>query len=219
MTGANRSALDEAGISYTTIHTHPANHAGYFPGSTQMHLIVHMDPDTGRILGAQGVGEQGVDKRIDILATAIRAGLAADSLIDLDLCYSPPYGSAKDPVSMIGYVADNVLSGQTKLWYPEQLEWARTSAFILDARTAKEFATGHLPEAVNIPHVELRDRLDEVLQLAAGRPIAVMCQSGVRSYIAHRILVAHGFDSQSLSGGMLTLRSWLGQEASSTLTT
>jgi rhodanese-related sulfurtransferase len=218
MTGANRGALEDAGISYTTIHVHPANHAGYFPGGSQMHLIVHIDPTTGRILGAQGVGQDGVDKRIDVLATAIRGGLTAADLIDIDLCYSPPFGSAKDPITMIGFVADNVLSEQTSLWYPEQLEWARSSALVLDVRTAKEFATGHLPEAVNIPHVELRGRLEEVRALAGDRPIAVMCQSGVRSYIAHRILAGNGFTSQSLSGGMLTLRAWLGDEASTVLT-
>jgi rhodanese-related sulfurtransferase len=217
MTGANRSALADAGREFTTIHTHPANHAGYFPGATMMHLIVHIDPTTGEILGAQGVGADGVDKRIDVLATAIRAGLSAPELIDLDLCYSPPYGSAKDPVTMVGFVADNILSGQTKLWYVEQLDWARQEAFLLDVRTAKEFSTGHLPEATNIPHTELRDRLDDVRHLAAGRPIAVMCQSGVRSYIAHRILVAAGFNSATFSGGMLTLRAWLGRAAATTL--
>jgi len=217
MTGANRASLDQAGRTYTTIHTHPGSHAGYFPGATTMHIIVHLDPASGEILGAQAVGEDGVDKRIDILATAIKAKLRAPDLIDLDLCYAPPYGSAKDPITMIGFMADNVLTGQTRLWHPEQLDWARTEAFLLDVRTPAEFATGHLPEAANIPHTQLRDRLDEVRQAAAGRAIAVMCQSGVRSYIAHRILMAAGFDSATLSGGMLTLRAWLGTDAATTL--
>jgi len=218
MTGANRAALDQAGRAYITIHTHPSSHAGYFPGAKQMHLIVHIDPLTGEILGAQGVGEDGVDKRIDVLATAIRGGLTAPDLIDLDLCYSPPFGSAKDPVTMVGLVADNVVSGQTTLWHPEDCEWARSEkVLLLDVRTPQEFATGHLPEAVNIAHTQLRGRLDEVRELAAGRPVAVMCQSGVRSYIAHRILIAAGFDSSTLSGGMLTLRAWLGAQATTIL--
>jgi len=142
----------------------------------------------------------------------MRAGLKAPDLIDLDLCYSPPYGSAKDPVNMIGFLADNVLTSQLRLWQPDELDWARQDAFILDVRTANEFAKGHLPEAVNIPHTQLRARLDEVKAAAAGRPIAVTCQSGVRSYIAHRILAGAGFESRSLSGGMLTMRAWLGSD-------
>ena len=211
MTGANRASLTGAGIPFSTIHTHPLGHAGYFPGAKQVHLMVHIGAD-GRLLGAQGVGEQNVDKRIDVLATAMRAGLKAPDLIDLDLCYSPPYGSAKDPVNMIGFLADNVLSSQLRLWQPDELDWARQDAFILDVRTANEFAKGHLPEAVNIPHTQLRARLDEVKAAAAGRPIAVTCQSGVRSYIAHRILAGAGFESRSLSGGMLTMRAWLGSD-------
>ncbi|MCL2471158.1 MAG: FAD-dependent oxidoreductase [Propionibacteriaceae bacterium] len=218
MTGANRATLDDTGRNYTTIHTHPGNHAGYFPGSTQMHLMVHVDLDSGLILGAQGVGGEGVDKRLDILATAMRAGLTAPGLMDLDLCYSPPYGAAKDPITMVGMVADNVVTGQTRLWHPEQLDWARSQdVLLLDVRSESEFASGHLPEAVNIPHTKLRSRLDEVRQLVAGRPVAVMCQSGVRSYIAHRVLVAAGFDSATLSGGMLTLKAWLGPDAETTL--
>ena len=218
MTGANRASLDAAGREYTTIHTHPTNHAGWFPGAEQMHMVVHIDAVTGEILGAQCVGKEGVDKRIDVLATAMRGGITAPSLIDLDLAYSPPYGSAKDPVTMIGLIADNVLTGQTKLWHPERLDWARCDdVLLLDVRTPAEFASGHLPEAVNIAHTELRSRVEEVRALAAGRPVAVMCQSGVRSYIAHRILAAVGFDSATLSGGMLTLKAWLGAEADSIL--
>ncbi|MCL2782647.1 MAG: FAD-dependent oxidoreductase [Propionibacteriaceae bacterium] len=217
MTGANRMGLDAAGMPFTTLHLHPLNHAGYFPGGSQIHLMVHIDPVTGRLLGAQAVGKAGVDKRIDVLATALRAGLAAQDLIDLDLCYSPPYGSAKDAVTMVGFLADNVLTGQTALWQPDEVDWARQQAFVLDVRTPAEFATGHLPEAVNIAHTQVRARLDEVIALAGGRPIAVMCQSGVRSYLAHRILVAAGLTSRTLSGGMLTLRAWLGGQADAVL--
>ena len=210
LTGANRAALDAAGIEYRTLHLHPNQHAGYFPGAAQVHLVVHIRTADGALLGAQAVGTEGVDKRIDVLATAIRAGLRVDDLIDLDLAYSPPYGQAKDPVNLAGMVGENVLTGTLRLWYPEDLDEARENALILDVRTPAEYATGFVPSSVNVPHTELRDRLDEVRAAAAGRAVRVMCQSGVRSAIAHRVLVQAGFDSASLSGGMLTLRAWLG---------
>ncbi|MDR0782707.1 MAG: FAD-dependent oxidoreductase [Propionibacteriaceae bacterium] len=213
-TGANRAQLTQAGRRYTTIHTHPADHADYFPGGDQLHMITHIDAESGEILGAQAVGKGGVDKRIDVLATAIRAKLDAPSLIDLDLCYSPPYNSAKDPVNVIGLVADNVLTGTTKLWQPEQLDWARSDQVLLvDVRSPQEYGTGRLPEAINLPLPELRDRLDEIADRAAGRPIALICESGRRSYLAHRILAAAGLESCTFSGGMLTLRAWLGLNA------
>ena len=210
LTGANRAALDAAGIEYRTLHLHPNQHAGYFPGAAQVHLVVHIRTADGALLGAQAVGTEGVDKRIDVLATAIRAGLRVDDLIDLDLAYSPPYGQAKDPVNLAGMVGENVLTGTLRLWYPEDLDEARENALILDVRTPAEYATGFVPSSLNVPHTELRDRLDEVRAAAAGRAVRVMCQSGVRSAIAHRVLVQAGFDSASLSGGMLTLRAWLG---------
>ncbi|MBZ6372082.1 MAG: FAD-dependent oxidoreductase, partial [Microbacterium hominis] len=210
LTGANRAALDAAGVEYRTLHLHPNQHAGYFPGAAQVHLVVHIRTADGALLGAQAVGTEGVDKRIDVLATAIRAGLRVDDLIDLDLAYSPPYGQAKDPVNLAGMVGENVLTGTLRLWYPEDLDEARENALILDVRTPAEYATGFVPSSVNVPHTELRDRLDEVRAAAAGRAVRVMCQSGVRSAIAHRVLVQAGFDSASLSGGMLTLRAWLG---------
>ena len=210
LTGANRAALDAAGIEYRTLHLHPNQHAGYFPGAAQVHLVVHIRTADGALLGAQAVGTEGVDKRIDVLATAIRAGLRVDDLIDLDLAYSPPYGQAKDPVNLAGMVGENVLTGTLRLWYPEDLDEARENALILDVRTPAEYATGFVPSSLNVPHTELRDRLDEVRAAAAGRAVRVMCQSGVRSAIAHRVLVQACFDSASLSGGMLTLRAWLG---------
>jgi rhodanese-related sulfurtransferase len=212
LTGANRAGLEAAGRAYTTLHVHPHDHAAWFPGAKQMHLLVHIDPATGELLGAQGVGAAGVDKRIDVIATAMRGGLRAPDLIDLDLCYAPPYGAAKDPVTMVGLVADNVLSGQTRLWQAGDWERAVRESLVLDVRSADEFAGGHLVGAVNIPHTELRGRLQEVRERAGGRPVAVVCQSGVRSYIAHRILAGSGFESATLSGGMLTLRAWLGAE-------
>ena len=209
LTGANRRALDDAGIEYRTVHLHPLNHAGYFPGASQIHLLVHFGTD-GRVLGAQAVGHDGVDKRIDVLATAIKAGFTVDDLIDLDLAYSPPYGSAKDPVNMAGMMASNVLDGSHAIWHAADLPEVLSEALVLDVRSRGEFSSGHLPGALNIPHTELRERMDEVREAAAGRPVRVHCASGMRSYLAHRQLVQAGFDSANLSGGLLTLRAAVG---------
>jgi len=154
-----------------------------------------------------------VDKRIDVLATAIRAGFTAPELIDLDLAYSPIYGSAKDPVNMIGMVGSNVTDGTLRLWYAEEWPAIGDSALVLDVRSQGEYESGHLPGALHVPHTELRDRLDEVRAAAAGRPVRVLCGSGVRSHIAHRVLAQAGFDSASLSGGMLTVQAVLGEGA------
>lgn len=213
LTGANRAALREAGIEADTLHLHPTQHAGYFPGASQMALVVHIRRGDGLVLGAQAVGREGVDKRIDVLSTAIRAGFTAADLIDLDLAYSPVYGSAKDPVNLAGMVGTNVVDGTLALWYAEDWEHLREESLILDVRSAAEFDAGHLPGALHIPHTELRDRLDEVRTAAAGRPVRALCGSGVRSHIAHRLLTQSGFDSASLSGGMLTARAVLGDDA------
>lgn len=217
LTGANRAALQDAGIDARTLHLHPGQHAGYFPGASQIHLVVHVRAGDGLLLGAQAVGPDGVDKRIDVLATAIRAGWTVDQLIDLDLAYAPPYGSAKDPVNMVGMLGENVLNGTLRLWYADDLDAVRESALILDVRTAEEYASGHVPGAPNIPHTELRARLDEIRAAADGRPVRVMCQSGVRSAIAHRVLDQAGIDSASLSGGMLTMRTTLGDRITTVL--
>ncbi|MGA4670169.1 FAD-dependent oxidoreductase [Propionibacteriaceae bacterium Y1923] len=216
LTGANRASLRAAGVEFRTAHLHPNQHAGYFPGAAQVHLVVHFGTD-GRLFGAQAVGTDGVDKRIDVLATALRAGLDVRDLIDLDLSYSPPYGSAKDPVNFIGMVAENVLNQTLGLWQAEDLDRVQATALVLDTRSRAEFATGHLPGALNIPHTELRGRLDEVRAAADGRAVRVMCASGVRSAIAHRVLAQAGFDSASLSGGILTLRAALGERAAEVL--
>lgn len=218
LTGANRRALAESGIEYHTVHLHPLNHAGYFPGASQIHLVLHFGTD-GKVLGAQAVGRDGVDKRIDVFAVAIRAGLKVADLVDLDLAYSPPYGSAKDPVNMAGMMATNVLDGTLRLWHAPDLDEVTDGALLLDVRSREEVADGHLPGALNIPHVELRDRMEEVRRAAAGRPVRVMCASGVRSYLAHRQLAQAGFDSANLSGGMLTLRAALGPELDELLET
>lgn len=219
LTGANRATLIAQGIEHQSVHLHPNQHAGYFPGATQLHLIVHFRPADGMLLGAQAVGADGVDKRIDVLATALRYRGRIGDLVDLDLSYSPPYGNAKDPVNLAGMVGRNLLDGITALWYPWELDEVMADTLVLDTRSPAEFATGHLSGALNIAHTELRGRLDEVTAAAAGRPVRVMCVSGMRSYIAHRVLAGQGFDSATLSGGILTLRAYLGARADDLLVT
>ena len=217
MTGANRASLDAAGISYHTIHLHPNNHAGYFPGASTIDLLVHFRAGDGLLLGAQAVGHDGVEKRIDVLATAIRGGFGVSDLIDLDLAYAPPYGSAKDPVNMAGMAGENVLNGTMKLWYADDLDAVMADQLVLDVRSQAEYASGHVPGSLLVPHTQVRDRLDEIRTAAAGRPLAVMCAAGVRSYLAHRILGQEGLDSSMLSGGMRTLRATLGDRAAAVL--
>ncbi|PFG18700.1 FAD-dependent oxidoreductase [Serinibacter salmoneus] len=222
MTGANRAALESAGIAFETLHLHPGSHAGYFPGAEQIHLLVHLGTGgehEGRLLGAQAVGADGVDKRIDVLATAIRHEAMAADLMDLDLAYAPPYGSAKDPVNLAGMMADNLAEGSLAVWQARDLDAVRGASLILDVRSPGEFASGHIPGALNVPHTQLRERMSEVRAAAAGRPVRVHCASGMRSYLAHRLLVAEGFDSANLSGGILTLEAWLGREAAEVLVT
>jgi len=204
-TGANQATLRKAGIEHEVIHIHPNDHAGYYPGSEQVHLVASFAPD-GTLLGAQGVGRAGVDKRIDVLATAIRARMTADDLAELELAYAPPYGSAKDPVNMLGFVAQNVLDATMPQWQGQDLDQAMATTLLLDVRSRAEFAEGHLTDAHNIPHLELRARLDEVSSLAGGRGISVHCASGVRSYLATRVLLSQGYDARNLSGGWLTLK-------------
>lgn len=203
VTGRNEKALRAAGIPYDAVHLHPTQHASYFPGAKAIHLKLLFAPD-GRILGAQATGTEGVDKRIDVIATAIRAGLTVYDLAELDLAYAPPFGSAKDPVNRAGLVAGNVLAGDLALWHGADMEKVVPDAVLLDVRSAAEYRAGHLPDAVNIPHVELRDRLAEIPE---GLPVLTYCASGFRSYLALRALRQHGWDDvASLSGGMNTFR-------------
>ena len=219
MTGENRQALDAAGTQYFTVHTHANQHAGYFPGAQPVHILMHVGTD-GQILGAQAVGADGVDRRIDVIATAMRAGLKAPDLIDLDLAYAPPYGQAKDPVNQTGMVAHNVLTGELILTGPDALT---EDMPVLDVRTMGEYTAGHMPNSLNIPHTQLRDRLDEVRtwvdESVGERPIVVMCAAGVRSWIGYRIVRAAGLNVTMLSGGIQTLRAWLGEKAEAVLVT
>ncbi len=198
-TGLNSASAKRSGINFDRVVLFSANHATYYPGARNMTLKVLFDKKDGRIIGAQAVGYEGVDKRIDVLATAIKSGMTAYELQELDLAYAPPYSSAKDPVNMAGYVIEDVLGG-IKQYHWENLPdvLADKSAFILDVRTEEEFAAGCFPGAVNIPLDDLRGRISEI---PAGKTVYVNCHSGLRSYIACRILKAYGFDCRNFSGG------------------
>ena len=201
-TGWNEKRARAEGREVRVIHSHPADHAGYYPGAEVMQLKLVVDAETDLILGAQGVGGSGVDKRIDVIATAIRGGLTASDLADLELTYAPQFGSAKDPVNMLGMIADNMATGVTRTiqWHEIEAEVERGSV-LLDVRTRGEYADGTIPTAVNIPVDELRDRFDEI---PAGR-IVVTCAAGVRGHTATRIIRQLGHDDVvNLDGGYKT---------------
>ena len=203
ITGASEKVLARANLPYRKIYVHPADHAGYDPGAEQMTLKLLFAPDTGRVLGAQAVGGHGVDKRIDVIAVAIQAGMTVFDLEEMELCYAPQFGSAKDAVNMAGFVAAGLVRGD----HP-QADMATAldgppddQTILLDVRTPNEFAEGHLPGAVNIPVDDLRGRLGE---LSKDRQILAYCQVGMRGYIATRILLQKGFDVANLGGGYKT---------------
>ena len=207
-TGWNEKRLRQAGRPYRAIHTHPGNHAGYYPGSCQLSLKLLVDPETDEILGAQGVGESGVDKRIDVIATAITGGILASELADLELAYAPQFGSAKDPVNMLGHIAANLRDGLTETIQWHEVDAAvAAGATVLDVRTQSEHDANAIPGSVLIPLDDLRDRLDEV---PAG-DLVVHCAVGLRGYLATRVLEQHrngqGWGRiRNLDGGMKT---WL----------
>jgi rhodanese-related sulfurtransferase len=205
LTGASEKALRRAKRPYRKVFVHPTHHAGYYPGAEAMTLKLLFDPETGKVLGAQAVGGAGVDKRIDVLAVAIQAGLTVFDLEETELAYSPQYGSAKDPINMAGFVASGLLRGDHPQVDFEALLAASSGEhpFLLDVRTAQEFAAGRVPDAVNIPVDDLRSRLGE---MPHDREIAVYCQVGQRGYLATRILRQAGFDAVNVSGGYKTYR-------------
>ncbi len=212
--GLNERAARAAGIEYEKVILSPVSHAAYYPGGKVMTLKLLFEKN-GRILGAQIVGFDGVDKRIDVLAAAMQAKLKATDLCDLDLAYAPPYSSAKDPVNMAGFVAENVLSGKVKqFFYEEALSLPRDgSVTLLDTRTEAEYSRGHAEGFdINIPVDRLRERLEEIDKT---KPVYVMCQSGLRSYIACRILTQNGFNCYNFAGGYRVYHSIRSQEAES----
>lgn len=199
-TGLTERTAKAEGISYDKVILSPVSHAGYYPGAKIMTMKVIYEKDTLKILGAQIIGQEGVDKRIDVLATAISAGIKADMLKDLDLAYAPPYSSAKDPVNMAGFMIENISTGKIKQFHWDEVEKLQSdgSITLLDTRTKGEYAHSHAQGFINIPVDELRERIDE---LDKSKPVYVMCQSGLRSYIACRILSQEGYDCYNFSGG------------------
>lgn len=199
-TGINETAAKQAGIDADKVILSPMNHAGYYPGGKVMTMKVVFEKGTYRLLGAQIVGYEGVDKRIDVLAASIHAGLDAIGLKDLELAYAPPYSSAKDPVNMAGFMIENISQGTLRQFHLEDVPGLLQDDSVtrLDVRTAGEYARGHIEGFSNIPVDELRERLSEI---APERPVYVICQSGLRSYIATRILAGNGFECYNFSGG------------------
>ena len=198
-TGINETNARKSGLDVDTVILSPKSHAGYYPGGKVMTMKVVFEKETYRLLGAQIVGYEGVDKRIDVLATAIHAGLKATELKDLDLAYAPPYSSAKDPVNMAGFMVDNISKG-LKQWHLSDAEKLPKdgSMTLLDTRTVGEYSRGHIKGFQNIPVDELRQRIGEIEE---GKPVYVICQSGLRSYIATRILEGYGFEAYNFAGG------------------
>lgn len=199
-TGINERTAKDAGIDCDKVYLSPSNHASYYPGGTMMTMKVLFEKNTYKLLGAQIVGYEGADKRIDVIATAMHAGMTALQLKDLDLAYAPPYSSAKDPVNMAGFMIENIAEGRLKQFFWDEVGALPDdgSVFLLDARTREEYTAGHINGFVNIPLDELRDRLSEIPQ---NVPLYVLCQSGLRSYLACRILSQNGWDCHNFSGG------------------
>jgi NADPH-dependent 2,4-dienoyl-CoA reductase/sulfur reductase-like enzyme/rhodanese-related sulfurtransferase len=206
-TGWNEKRLKAAGRAHQAIHIHPNSHAGYYPDAKQMTLKLIFDPNNGEILGAQGIGIEGVDKRIDVIATAMRGGITAPELADLELAYAPPFGSAKDPVNMLGYVAENVMSGLSKVaQWSEVNEYRENSYELLDVRSLAECDQGMIPGAINIPVDEIRERFAEL----TNKNLLVNCQVGLRGHTGSMLLRELGFNAVNLDGGYLT---WINSPA------
>lgn len=201
VTGWSETRLRAAGRPVRVIHTHPLNHAGYYPGAAGMRLKLLVDPGTDRILGAQAVADQGADKRIDVIATAMAGGLTASRLADLELCYAPQFGSAKDPVNFLGWADQNLADGlvDTIQWH-ELADAMAGGAHVIDVRTAAEHEKGAIPDSTLIPLDELRERLGDL----PDGDLIVHCAAGLRSYVAARILTQHGRRARSLDGGFAT---------------
>lgn len=204
MTGVNEKILKRMNMFYEKVYIHPNHHASYYPGAVPMSMKLLFDPKSGKILGAQAVASQGVDKRIDVLAVALRAGMTVYDLENLELCYAPPYGAAKDPVNFLGFVAANLLKGDFKQCHSDDIKSLKPDQIILDVRSAKEVQAGMIAGAVNIPVDDLRDKLRE---LSKDKEYLTYCQVGLRGYLACRILMQNGFKCRNLSGGYQTYKS------------
>ena len=206
-TGWSAKRLKAANKEFEEIHTHPNSHATYYPGAVQFSLKLIFDPKSGEIFGAQGVGREGVDKRIDVIATALRGGITAPELADLELAYAPPFGSAKDPVNMLGYIAENVLNGLTETAQWNELDFYKSEGFaFVDVRTSSEFTNGTIPGSINIPVDELRERHTEI----GKKKVIVNCQVGQRGHVATMLLRSFGYEAKNLDGGYLT---WINSPA------
>jgi len=201
VTGLNEKNAKRFGIAYQKSYTHSASHAGYYPGSYPMSVKILFAPDTGRLLGAQVIGKIGIDKRIDVFATAVRHRLTVDDLTELELSYAPPYGSARDAVNIAGLAAQNIMRGITPVWHADEHNPEDDSVQILDVRTVSEFELGHIDKSANIPVDELRSRMWE---LDKNREVLVYCQVGLRGHVATRMLIQNGFKAKNLSGGYKT---------------
>jgi NADPH-dependent 2,4-dienoyl-CoA reductase/sulfur reductase-like enzyme/rhodanese-related sulfurtransferase len=205
-TGLTERELQQAGIDYRKVYTHQNGHAAYYPGTAPLFFKLLFAPADGKVLGGQVLGWDGVDKRVDVIAMAVRAGMTVFDLEHVELAYAPPYGAAKDPVNMAGFQASNLLRGDIDLWYPEDYPACAADVTILDVRTPAEYEAFHIPEAVLLPYTELRQRLEEVPR---DKPVYTYCRSGFRSYIAYCVLKQNGFDDvRFLSGGMITYHSF-----------
>ncbi|MFC1765627.1 DsrE/DsrF/DrsH-like family protein, partial [Planctomycetota bacterium] len=200
-TGASEKVLKRSEVPYRKVYLHQSGHAGYYPGTAPMHLKVLFAPDTGKLLGAQAVGYDGVDKRLDVLATALCGGMTVMDLQELELAYAPPYGSAKDPVNMAGFVGTNILNGDHEVWYAEDYPDKTAEGTLVDVRTPQEYDIWHIPGAINIPVNELRQSLDKIPR---DKTAFVYCKAGFRGYLAYRILKQEGFETTNLSGGTMT---------------
>ena len=209
MTGMNEKALKRANRVYEKVYVHPASHAGYYPGASPISVKLLYDPTNGKILGAQAVGAQGVDKRIDVIAVAMRAGLTVGDLGDLELCYAPPYGSARDPVNYAGYVASNAMKGDVGLCQAEEIANFTDEQMLLDVRSEEEVSGGTIPGSQVIPLDELRERLDEIPK---DKEVVAFCQVGLRGYLACRLLTQKGYRCRNLVGGYKTYKMVVGME-------
>ncbi|PTL39204.1 CoA-disulfide reductase [Alkalicoccus saliphilus] len=200
--GKNEKQLREAGINYKAVHIHPLSHAGYYPGAEQISMKLLFDPGQGTILGVQAVGKEGVDKRVDVISTAIRGNLTVFDLQEIELSYAPPYSSAKDPVNMLGYAASHVAEEEIDVVHAWEInKRIEAGEMLVDVRTPEEFKKGSVPGAVNIDLDSLRERLAD---FPKDKPVNITCQVGLRGYIAVRILKENGIEARNLSGGYKT---------------